>query len=228
MLERERLACHETGWSVGFKVCSPRGQLLQDDSGKALYSCKPKYAPRGRAGLRSPFVLSSPRTAHTSCCARCGASSSALHRSPRAAGQQDEFVNRCRWQDQTESQRGTTHVTVRWSAEGVRQSTLRPYNEVFQLVKDVRSRAPSSATGQSCSATGHEEARATAVAGVAFIPFGQCDIQRGVQSTRPMEHGPHRHWGRGGGAARPRHRTRTGGMAAEPIWCSPVDVASVQ
>ena len=31
MLERERLACRETGWSVGFEVCSPRGQLLQDD-----------------------------------------------------------------------------------------------------------------------------------------------------------------------------------------------------
>ena len=38
---------------------------------------------------------------------------------------------------------------------GVRQSTLHPYNEVFQLVKDVMSRAPSTATGQPCSATGH-------------------------------------------------------------------------
>ena len=38
---------------------------------------------------------------------------------------------------------------------GVRQSTWHPYNEVFLLVQDVMSRAPSSATGQSYSATGH-------------------------------------------------------------------------
>ena len=37
----------------------------------------------------------------------------------------------------------------------VRWSTMHPYNQVLQLVKDVMSSAPSSATGQPYSATGH-------------------------------------------------------------------------
>ena len=37
----------------------------------------------------------------------------------------------------------------------VRRSAMHPYNQVLQLVKDVMSSAPSSATGQPYSATGH-------------------------------------------------------------------------